>query len=85
MLERIPNRPPKIEPLLDNLNRPLWSVMIPSYNCIHYLREAINSVLIQALTVEEMQIEVIDDFSIDGDVEALVNGILPKLGRKLVS
>ena len=54
MLERIPNRPPKIEPLLDNLNRPLWSVMIPSYNCIHYLREAINSVLIQALTVEEM-------------------------------
>ncbi len=75
MLERIPNRPPKIEPLLDNLNRPLWSVMIPSYNCIHYLREAINSVLIQALTVEEMQIEVIDDFSIDGDVEALVNEI----------
>ena len=54
MLERIPNRPPKIDPLLDNLNRPLWSVMIPSYNCIHYLREAINSVLIQALTVEEM-------------------------------
>nr|WP_202901240.1 glycosyltransferase [Pedobacter heparinus] len=49
--------------------------MIPSYNCIHYLRKTIESVLLQAPSAEEMQIEVIDDFSTDGDVEALVNEI----------
>lgn len=72
MFERIPKSPPKIEPLADNVVRPLWSVMIPSYNCINYLRETINSVLVQAFSAEEMQIEVIDDCSTDGDVEALV-------------
>src|SRR5690554_8045208 len=46
--------------------------MIPSYNCIDFLRETINSVLLQTPSSDEMQIEVIDDFSTDGDVEALV-------------
>lgn len=75
MLERTPKSPPKIEPLSLNVSRPKWSVMIPSYNCIHYLRKTIESVLLQAPSAEEMQIEVIDDFSTDGDVEALVNEI----------
>ena len=73
MCERVPKLPPKIEPLADDVVRPLWSVMIPSYNCIKYLRDAISSVLLQAPSIEEMEIEVIDDFSTDGDVEALVN------------
>lgn len=77
MIERIPKSPPKIEPLGDDIERPLWSVMIPSYNCIQYLREAILSVLEQAPSAQEMQIEVIDDSSTDGDVEALVR----KLGN----
>lgn len=72
MLERIPKSPPKIEPLADGMKRPLWSVMIPTYNSIEYLRDTITSVLTQALSTEEMQIEVIDDYSTDGDVEALV-------------
>src|SRR5690554_3096732 len=72
MLERIPSSPPKIEPLASDVKRPLWSVMIPSYNSMTYLRDTINSVLAQAPSPEEMQFEVIDDVSTDGDVEALV-------------
>ena len=73
MLERIPKLPPKIAPLAHDVNGPVWSVMIPSYNCINYLKDTINSVLLQAPSIEEMQIEVIDDDSTDGDVETLVN------------
>jgi glycosyltransferase involved in cell wall biosynthesis len=46
--------------------------MIPSYNCIAYLRKTIISVLAQDPGPGKMQIEVIDDHSLDGDVEALV-------------
>jgi glycosyltransferase involved in cell wall biosynthesis len=46
--------------------------MIPSYNSIAYLRDTLKSVLIQIPSNEEMEIEVIDDCSSDGDVEALV-------------
>lgn len=73
MLERTPKSPPQITPLPADPDRPKWSVMIPSYNCIHYLRKTIESVLAQAPDGKQMQIEVIDDFSTDGDVEALVN------------
>lgn len=72
MFERIPKSPPVIKPLPYDRNRPLWSVMIPSYNCINYLRDAIVSVLLQAPSAGEMQIEVIDDCSTDGDIESLV-------------
>ncbi|WP_316814901.1 glycosyltransferase family 2 protein [Pedobacter nyackensis] len=72
MLERTPKLPPKIAPLVPGPDRPLWSVMIPSYNCINYLRKTISSVLLQAPDTKSMQIEVVDDFSNDGDVEALV-------------
>jgi hypothetical protein len=51
--------------------RPLWSVMIPTYNCAEYLREALQSILSQAPDPERMQIEVIDDHSRD-DPEAVV-------------
>lgn len=68
---RIPEIPPKILPIYD-ANRPFWSVMIPTYNCINYLEEAMLSVLKQDAGPEQMQIEVIDDYSTDGNVEALV-------------
>jgi glycosyltransferase involved in cell wall biosynthesis len=73
--DRIPLSPPKIEPLQDENKRPLWSVMIPTYNCTHYLRSTLESVLAQAPSTEEMQIEVVDDFSTDADVAALVKEI----------
>lgn len=72
---RTPQQPPVIAPLESGVHRPLFSVMIPAYNCIHYLGHTIQSVLTQALPEAEMQIEVIDDASTDGDVAALVANI----------
>lgn len=46
--------------------------MIPAYNCTSFLKEAILGVLQQDPGPEKMQIEVVDDCSTDGDVEALV-------------
>lgn len=75
MYSRIPDRPPRIVPLANDVDRPLWSVMIPTYNCINYLRETLASVLAQDPGVEKMQIEVVDDCSTDGDVQALVQEV----------
>lgn len=73
---RIPKSPPTIAPINDDvLNRPLWSVMIPAYNCSHYLSEAIESVLQQDMGIDHMQIEVVDDCSTDANVEELVRTI----------
>jgi glycosyltransferase involved in cell wall biosynthesis len=52
--------------------RPLLSVMIPTYNCAHYLSETLASVLAQDLGPEHMQIEVIDDCSTSDDPAAVV-------------
>ena len=73
--DRIPPTPPLIEPVRTPLERPLWSVMIPSYNCSNYLRETLLSILAQDPGPDKMQIEVIDDHSTDADIEALVAGI----------
>ncbi|MEJ6981970.1 glycosyltransferase [Pedobacter sp. P351] len=75
MNDRIPETPPVILPVPEGSARPLWSVMIPVYNCFPYIKEAIESVLIQDRGIDNMQIEVIDDFSTDGDVEALVHEV----------
>lgn len=61
-----------ILPVSQGLPRPLWSVMIPTYNCAEYLRETLKTVLAQDLGVEMMQIEVIDDHSTNDDPEAVV-------------
>jgi glycosyltransferase involved in cell wall biosynthesis len=75
MLDRIPNSPPVIKPLESGITRPLWSVMIPTYNCSKYLKQALESVLTQDPGIEKMQIEVVDDNSTDANVEDLVNTI----------
>lgn len=75
MNDRIPELPPVIAPVPAGVPRPLWSVMIPTYNCISYLRETLESVLVQDPGVKIMQIQVVDDCSNDGDVELLVNEI----------
>ncbi len=74
-MERIPESPPKIAPITDGLHRPIWSVMIPAYNCSNYLKEAIVSVLKQDMGEHLMQIEVVDDCSTDANVEELVKTI----------
>ncbi len=69
---RIPTSPPPIDPPSTTEPRPMLSVMIPTYNCYPYLQKTIESVLQQDPGAENMQIEVVDDCSTDGDVEALV-------------
>jgi glycosyltransferase involved in cell wall biosynthesis len=71
-MQRIPQSPPQILPVPQGIKRPVWSVMIPTYNCSVYLPQAIESVLRQDPGEEFMQIEVIDDCSTDADVEELV-------------
>lgn len=64
-----------IGPVNQGEKRPLFSVMIPTYNCAQYLRVTLESVLSQDLGPDEMQIEVIDDGSTLDDPESVVNEI----------
>lgn len=70
--ERFPSTAPAIASLPNSPDRPLWSVMIPVYNCAAFLPEALQGVLAQDPGGDVMQIEVVDDASTDADVEALV-------------
>ena len=76
MSEQHPN-PPTIPPVADSVPRPLWSVMIPTYNCAEYLRQTLASVLAQDLGPDVMQITVVDDHSTLDDPAAVVE----ELGR----
>ena len=49
--------------------------MIPTYNCAGYLRETLASVLAQDPGPEQMQIEVVDDYSTADDPEAVVREV----------
>ena len=64
---------PAIDPVPEGAPRPFWSVMIPTYNCADLLRRTLKSVLEQDPGPEQMQIEVIDDYSTKDDPEAVVN------------
>lgn len=72
---------PEIAAVPPGIYRPLWSVMIPTYNCTKYLETTLLSLLAQAPSLELMQIEVIDNCSTEGDPEALVK----ELGRGRLS
>ena len=75
MNDRIPSSPPVIKPLPENIERPLWSVMIPAYNCSKFLKRCLNSVLQQDPGPSKMQIQVVDDCSTDTNVQLLVEEI----------
>jgi glycosyltransferase involved in cell wall biosynthesis len=59
-LETIPE-PPKIDPVPEGVERPLFSVMIPVCNRIKYLRQTIESVLNENYPPEQMQICIVDN------------------------
>lgn len=63
---------PTIAPVPQGVTRPLWSVMIPTYNCARFLHQTIVSVLDQAPAEERMEIVVVDDASTTDDPEAVV-------------
>ena len=62
----------KLTPLALNIKCPLWSVLIPTYNCAHYLRETLASILAQDPGEEVMEIIIVDDYSTKDDPEAVV-------------
>ncbi|MDX2047948.1 MAG: glycosyltransferase [Chitinophagaceae bacterium] len=72
---RLLDSPPTILPVTGSGPRPLWSVMIPAYNCSKYIKQTLESVLAQDRGIENMQIEVIDDHSTDVNLGELVKEI----------
>ena len=70
-------RGPTIEAISPGRPRPLWSVMIPTFNCAKYLAACLESVLAQDPGPDRMEIEVIDDCSTEDDPGAVVR----QLGR----
>jgi len=71
---------PVIPPRAPELTRVEWSVMIPTYNCAHFLAETLTSVLVQDPGPDQMQIEVVDDASDDAPEE-----VVAAVGRGRVS
>ena len=65
---------PEIPAVAPGSARPRWSVMIPTYNCAGMLAETLESVLVQDLGPDLMQIEVVDDASTD-DPQSVVRRI----------
>ena len=68
---------PRIQPISEAGNRPIWSVMIPVYNRVKYLRQAVESVLSQGYRQNDMQIEVVDDCSDHNEAESIVQEVCP--------
>jgi glycosyltransferase involved in cell wall biosynthesis len=69
----------KIEPVKNGINRPLWSVVIPTFNCANFLRETLKSVLSQGYILSQMEIIVVDDCSTKDDPKSVVEEF--KVGR----
>lgn len=70
-----------IHPVPAAHSRPLWSVMIPTYNCAIHLRKTLASVLAQDPGEHLMHIEVVDDNStLDNPAE-----IVAELGNNRVA
>lgn len=72
---------PSISSVAVDEKRPLWSVMIPTFNRTEYLEQALECVLAQDLGPDKMHIEVIDNCSTKSDPEALIK----KVGQQRIS
>lgn len=67
----------KVSPINEHEStRPIWSVIIPIYNCSNYLKQTLENVLIQDKGPEHMEIWVVDDFSNDSP-----NSIVDEFGK----
>jgi glycosyltransferase involved in cell wall biosynthesis len=63
-----------VPPREAGIDRPRWSVMIPTYNCAQFLADTLRSVLAQDPGSDHMQIEVVDDCSND-DPQTIVREV----------
>jgi len=70
-----------ILPVPKGVERPLWSVMMPTYNPKDYIFEALESVLKQYPDDGSMQLEIIDDCSTKVDIPKIIE----KIGDKRIS
>lgn len=61
-----------IPPVPEDVDRPKWSVVIPTYNCAQYLKETLQSVLNQDPVEDKMEIIVVDDHSTQDNPETVV-------------
>jgi glycosyltransferase involved in cell wall biosynthesis len=64
-----------IPPVADSAPRPLWSVLIPAWNCATHLEHALRSVLVQDRGPDAMEIIVVDDHSTRDDPEEVVRRV----------
>jgi len=62
----------EISPVPAGSSRPIWSVLIPSYNCAGYLKETLQSVLVQDPGPDKMEIIVVDGHSTQDDPGSVV-------------
>lgn len=62
----------QILPVPAGVPRPLWSVLIPTYNCALYLKETLQSVLAQDPGPDKMEIIVVDGHSTKDDPGSVV-------------
>ena len=61
-----------ISPITLKSDLPFWSVIIPTYNCAEFLKQTLQSVLVQDPGEALMEIIVVDDHSTKDDPEAVV-------------
>jgi glycosyltransferase involved in cell wall biosynthesis len=69
---------PVIAPVPAGEPRPRWSVMIPTFNCAALAVDAIESVVKQACSPDQMEIVVVDDASTD-DIASAVAQFAPRV------
>jgi len=66
-----------IPPMPEDVERPFWSVMIPTYNCDALFEQALRSVLDQDPGPDRMQITIVDDGSTSRLHEELIRELAP--------
>jgi len=64
-----------IPPVEEGIVRPLWSVMIPTFNPKNFIFETLESVLSQFPGKDKMQIEIVDDCSDKVNIPELIGDI----------
>lgn len=72
---------PPIRPMLQMVDCPFWSVMITVYGRTDYLKQALLSVLSQALSAAEMEIVVVSDGGISVEQQQAIASCVQEFGQ----